>query len=74
VAIEAGSSKASEEFAARDAELRDLILTALGVKTVEELTEIASREQFKAELLTVINAKFGKKAVKSLYFPQFVVQ
>ncbi len=74
VAIEVGNAKAGEDFKTRDAELRDIILTALGVKTVEELTEIARREQFKTELKTAINAKFGKKAVKSLYFPQFVVQ
>jgi flagellar FliL protein len=74
VAIEVGNAKAAEDFKSRDAELRDIILTSLGVKTVEELTEIARREQFKTELKTAINAKFGKKAVKSLYFPQFVVQ
>jgi len=74
VAIEVGNAKAGEDFKTRDAELRDIILTSLGVKTVEELTEIARREQFKTELKTAINAKFGKKAVKSLYFPQFVVQ
>jgi flagellar FliL protein len=74
VAIEVGTAKAGEDFKNREAELRDIILTALGVKTVEELTEIARREQFKTELKTAINAKFGKKAVKSLYFPQFVVQ
>ena len=74
VAIEVGNAKAGEDFKARDAELRDIILTSLGVKTVEELTEIARREQFKTEITTAIDAKFGKKSVKSLYFPQFVVQ
>lgn len=74
VAIEVGNAKAAEAFKTRDAELRDIILTALGVKTVEELTDIARREQFKTDLKTAVNAKFGKKAVKSLYFPQFVVQ
>ena len=74
VAIEVGNAKAGEDFKTRDAELRDIILTSLGVKTVDDLTEIARREEFKAELKAAINAKFGKKAVKSLYFPQFVVQ
>lgn len=74
VAIEIGSAKSAEDFKTRDAELRDIILTALGVKTVDELVEIARREELKTELKTAINAKFGKKAVKSLYFPQFVVQ
>jgi flagellar FliL protein len=74
VAIEVGNAKAGEDFKTRDAELRDIILTSLGVKTVDDLTEIARREEFKAELKAAINAKFGKKAAKSLYFPQFVVQ
>jgi flagellar protein FliL len=74
VAIEVGNAKAGADFKSRDAELRDIILTSLGVKTVEELTDIARREQFKSELKTALNAKFGKKAVKGLYFPQFVVQ
>jgi flagellar protein FliL len=74
VAIEVGNAKAGEDFKSRDAELRDIILTSLGVKTVDELTDIARREQFKTELKTALNAKFGKKAVKGLYFPQFVVQ
>ncbi|WP_353266638.1 flagellar basal body-associated FliL family protein [Gemmatimonas sp.] len=74
VAIEVGNAKAAEDFKTRDAELRDIILTALGTKTVEDLTEITHRETFKTELQTAINARFGKKAVKSLYFPQFVVQ
>jgi flagellar protein FliL len=74
LAIEVGTSKAGEEFKARDAELRDLILTALGKKTVDELTDIARRDEFKQELQVTVDARFGKKAVKSLYFPQFVVQ
>jgi flagellar FliL protein len=74
VAIEVGNAKAGEDFKSRDAELRDIILTALGTKTVEDLTEISRRDGFKTELESAINARFGKKAVKSLYFPQFVVQ
>lgn len=74
VAIEVGNAKAGEDFKTRDAELRDIILTALGTKTVEDLTEISRRDGFKTELESAINARFGKKAVKSLYFPQFVVQ
>lgn len=74
VAIEVGNPKAGEDFKSRDAELRDIILTSLGTKTVEELTDIAQREQFKQELQTAVDGRFGKKAVKSLYFPQFVVQ
>jgi len=74
VAMEVGSAKAAEDFKNRDAELRDIILTSLGTKTVDELTDISRREVFKKELQTAVTERFGKKAVKSLYFPQFVVQ
>jgi flagellar FliL protein len=74
VAMEVGSAKAAEDFKNRDAELRDIILTSLGTKSVDELTDISKREAFKKELHTAVTARFGKKAVKSLYFPQFVVQ
>mgnify|MGYP001810993645 FL=1 len=72
--MEVGSAKAAEDFKNRDAELRDIILTSLGTKSVDELTDISKREAFKKELHTAVTARFGKKAVKSLYFPQFVVQ
>ena len=74
VAIETNAASTATGFLARDAELRDIILTALGSKTVEQLTDIATREGIKGELQVAIGARFGKNAVKRLYFPQFVVQ
>ena len=74
VAIEAGKATALEQFKARDAELRDIILTALGTKTVDELTDISKREIFKTELQAAVDGRFGKQTVKRLYSPQFVVQ
>ena len=38
----------------RDAELRDIILTSLGSKTVEQLTDIANREGIKTEVQAAI--------------------
>ena len=74
VAIEPGNTKATEDFTARDAELRDIILTSLGGKTVDELVDMSVREKIKVEVQAAVNTRFGKTAVKRLYFPQFVVQ
>ncbi len=74
VAIEAGSATVATEMTTRDAELRDIILTSLGNKTVDQLTDIANREGIKTEVQTAITARFGKTSVSRLYFPQFVVQ
>ncbi len=74
VAIEVGSPAAVESFKARDAELRDIVLSTLGTKAVDQLTDMAAREAFKTEIITAVDARFGKKSVKRIYFPQFVVQ
>jgi flagellar FliL protein len=74
VAIELPSTTVGDTFKSRDAELRDIILTSLGTKPVESLTDIAAREGFKKELEQAIKDRFGKKSVRRLYFPQFVVQ
>ena len=74
VAIEVGSPTSLESFKARDAELRDIVLTTLGTKPVEQLTDVATREQFKVEITKAVDERFGKKSVKRIYFPQFVVQ
>ncbi len=74
VAIEVGSPAAIASFKARDAELRDIVLTTLGTKPVEQLTDMATREQFKVEIIKAVDERFGKTSVKRIYFPQFVVQ
>lgn len=74
IAIEAADAKGVEALTARDAELKDLVLTALSKKSVEELSDVAGREAIKTELLAAIKERFGKNSVKQLYFPQFVIQ
>lgn len=74
VAIEVSKAATLEQLKTRDAELRDIVLTSLGTKTVDELTDISQRDRFKSELQALIEARFGKQTIKRLYFPQFVVQ
>ncbi len=73
-ALEVNSAATLDAFKKRDAELRDIILTALGTKSVEQLTDISMRDKFKGEVTVAVEARFGKGTVKRLYFPQFVVQ
>lgn len=74
IAIECADEKVLASMQARDAELRDIILTSLGNKTVEDLTDVAARDLIKTEIQTAIGERFGKKSVARIYFPQFVVQ
>ena len=57
-----------------DAEVRDHILSILGKKTVDELTDIAQREQIKKDVLESVGSLFEKGSVKKVFFGQFVIQ
>jgi flagellar basal body-associated protein FliL len=74
IAIECKDAEVLSSMEVRDAELRDIILTSLGNKTVDALTDVSGRERIKSEIQAAIDERFGKKAVSRIYFPQFVVQ
>jgi flagellar FliL protein len=75
VAIELADEKFAEVLNSRDAEVRDAVLRVLGQKTVDELTDVAQREAFKAEVQGALDGLFKQKgAIRRLYFPQFVIQ
>lgn len=74
VGMEVATPAALASIKERDAELRDLILTHIGAKTLDQLTEVTARDSLKLELETALSERFGKKSVRKLYFPQFVIQ
>jgi flagellar FliL protein len=74
VAMECGDAAVLATLQSRDAELRDVVLSTLSRKTVDELADVAQREGIKSELQTALNDRFGKKSVLRVYFPQYVVQ
>lgn len=73
-AFELKDGKAEQEMKDREAEVRDHILSLLGKKTVEELTDINARDLVKKEVLETIAPLFPKGAVIRVFFPQFVIQ
>lgn len=74
VAFEVATPAALAALKERDAELRDVILTRIGAMTLEQLTAVSARDSLKKELETVLRERFGKKTVRQMYFPQFVIQ
>jgi len=74
-AIELRQASQIEELKARDAESRDLVLRVMGARTVEELAEMSNREVLKQQLADSLGSFFkDKKAIRRVYFPQFVIQ
>jgi flagellar FliL protein len=77
-AIEFRDGALVEQFKARDAEVRDLVLRVMGAKSVEQLADMPLREQIRKEmtdsLSMLVPKKDRKKAIVKIYFPQFVIQ
>lgn len=75
VAFDMKDSAAVEALKLRDAEIRDAVLALVGGKSVEQLSEVASREPLKVEINDLV-AKIvkKKKLIKRVSFPQFVIQ
>jgi flagellar FliL protein len=65
---------AKEAAKEKEAEARDIILALLGKKTLDQLSDIAQRDQIKKEVLAAVAPIFPKGVVTKVFFPQFVIQ
>lgn len=67
-----------EEFKTKAEEhkdqLVDLATSALSNKTIVELEKPGSRNQIRAELMSVFNEALGENAVQEIYFTEFAIQ
>jgi flagellar FliL protein len=72
--FEVKDAAADEMLKERDAEVRDVLLSRLSRKTVEELTDMGGRDALKAEMLGMLAPMFPAGTVKQVFFPQFVIQ
>lgn len=74
-AVECSDATIVEELKNRDAEARDVLISVMGARTVEQLTDLAQRDSLRSEIVTAFNAMLRKPtAVRRIYFSQFVVQ
>lgn len=74
VALEAASAEVAVTLAVRDVEIRHAFTLVLGSRTVDALTDVASRGALSQELLAAAEAIMGPGAVLRVLIPQFVVQ
>ncbi len=72
--IVAKDEAAAAELKDRDAEIRDGIVTLLGGRTIEQLSDPSARDVLKSDLAAAIGALFKEGTVKRILLPQFVIQ
>jgi flagellar protein FliL len=74
VGLESHSPAALEELGAKEVVVRDTILKVLGVRTVNELADVALRNQIKDEIRHAVNDVLGEGKIDRMYFTQYVLQ
>lgn len=72
--IEMVSPAVKADLDARLAPIRDAILVLLSTKTLQDLQEIAGKNQLKDEILSSINKHIPPGKISKVYFTDFVVQ
>ncbi len=74
IGLESDKAKALEEVTQKEVVVRDVLLRTLSVHTVEELADLALRDELKQELRVAINEILEEGEVTRLYFTQYVLQ
>jgi flagellar FliL protein len=74
VALAPGELADVDDLAARDIEMRDVLLRLLGTKTVAELADIQNRSALTEEMAYALGEILGAGWVKRIYLPEFVIQ
>jgi flagellar FliL protein len=72
--IEMVSSAVKADMDARLAPIRDAILVLLSTKTLQDVQEVAGKNQLKDEILSSINKHIPPGKISKVYFMDFVVQ
>lgn len=72
--IEANDQKVIDEVAVRNSQIKDIILTYLSYRTVEELNDVTNRTLYRDELKEKINSVLTSGDISNLYITQWILQ
>jgi flagellar FliL protein len=61
-------------FHSRQAQIRDLLLTLLSSKNMEDVRTVEGKSQLRDEIIARVNRVLDDDAVKAVYFAEFIVQ
>jgi flagellar FliL protein len=74
VGLTMNSIGAAARVKEQDGEVRDIVLRVLGSRSIADLSEVGNRDRLKQDILVAVDSLFKGHSVKSVYFPQFVLQ
>jgi flagellar basal body-associated protein FliL len=74
VAYQLDNAEAQAKLKTHDAEVRDLVQRVVGMRTIDQLSDLSQRDGLKADVAKATEDVIGKKTIKKVFFPQFVIQ
>ena len=74
LALELKDKKKVEEIAARDAQIRDLIINESSAHTVTEVSSPKGRDMVRQALIKKMNEKMGGDVLNDIFFTEYVAQ
>ena len=72
--LEESGEELTPELDKKTPMIRDIIISILSSKTVEEITTAKGKEKLKEEILSQINKHLDDGEIRHIYFTQFVIQ
>jgi len=72
--VEFFSDQIPARFNTRQAQIRDLLLTLLSSKTVDDVRSVEGKSQLRDEIIARVNRVLDDDVVKAVYFAEFIVQ
>lgn len=74
VSFELESKGDARAYEALDVQIKDVLITILSSKTVDELANITDRNRMRREILSVVNKLTAPAKAKAVYLTDFVLQ
>jgi flagellar FliL protein len=72
--LEEDSEELTPELDRKTPLVRDIIISILSSKTVEEITTAKGKEKLKEEIITQLNKHLSDGQIRHVYFTEFVIQ
>ncbi len=74
ISFEMGSAEDVKIFEGKAAQVKDVLITILSSKTVDELADIRQRNQMRRQILMIVNRFLAPAQAKAVYLTDFVLQ
>jgi flagellar FliL protein len=74
ISFEMAGAEDVKIFESKGAQVKDILITILSSKTVDELADIRQRNQMRRQILTIVNRFLAPTQAKAVYLTDFVLQ